>query len=68
MKRPAIVATSFPPTWKEEEQYGRYIPTSIGTDLEHFYRKAMRTGEKGSIEYYSERIDAWLNVCGLSHG
>ena len=33
-----------------------------GTDLEHFYRNAMRTGERGSIEYYSERIDAWLNV------
>ncbi len=33
-----------------------------GTDLEHFYRKAMQTGERGSIEYYSERVDAWLNV------
>jgi PAS domain S-box-containing protein len=37
-------------------------PHLKGTDLEQFYRKVMRTGEKGSIEYYSERIDAWLNV------
>jgi PAS domain S-box-containing protein len=37
-------------------------PHLEGTDLEHFYRKVMRTGEKGSIEYYSNRIDAWLNV------
>jgi len=37
-------------------------PHLEGTDLEHFYRKVMRTGEKGSIEYYSGRIDAWLNV------
>ncbi len=37
-------------------------PHLIGTELEQFYRKVMRTGEKGSIEYYSERIDAWLDV------
>jgi PAS domain S-box-containing protein len=37
-------------------------PHLAGTDLEQFYRKVMRTGEKGTVEYYSERIDAWLNV------
>jgi PAS domain S-box-containing protein len=37
-------------------------PHLKGTDLEQFYRNVMRTGEKGNVEYYSERIDAWLNV------
>ncbi len=37
-------------------------PHLEGTDLEQFYRNVMRTGEKGTVEYYSERIDAWLNV------
>jgi PAS domain S-box-containing protein len=37
-------------------------PHLIGTDLEKFYRKVMETGEKGHVEYYSERIDAWLYV------
>ena len=37
-------------------------PHLEGTDLEHFYRNVMRTGEKGTVEYYSDRIDAWLNV------
>src|SRR6266436_5882005 len=37
-------------------------PHLIGTELEQFYRDVMRTGEKAHVEYYSERIDAWLNV------
>ncbi len=37
-------------------------PHLNGTDIEDLYRKVMRTGEKASIEYYSERLDAWLNV------
>ena len=37
-------------------------PHLPGTELEEIYRKAMRTGEKATVEYYSERIDGWLNV------
>jgi PAS domain S-box-containing protein len=37
-------------------------PHLIDTELEKFYRQVMRSGEKGSMEYYSERIDAWLDV------
>ena len=42
--------------------YWDIYPHLIGTDLEQFYRKVMRTGEKAHVEYYSERIDAWLDV------
>ncbi|MEI9978780.1 MAG: PAS domain-containing protein [Edaphobacter sp.] len=37
-------------------------PHLAGTELERFYRKVMSTGEKGSMEYYSDRIDAWIDV------
>ncbi len=37
-------------------------PHHIGTHQERIYRTVMRTGEKTSVEYYSERVDAWLNV------
>ncbi len=37
-------------------------PHLIGTELERTYRSVMRTGVKTGIEYYSERIDAWLDV------
>jgi PAS domain S-box-containing protein len=37
-------------------------PHLIGDELEHVYRGVMRTGEKTNVEYYSERIDGWLNV------
>lgn len=42
--------------------YWDIYPHLIGTDLEQFYRKVMRTREKAHVEYYSERIDAWLDV------
>jgi PAS domain S-box-containing protein len=42
--------------------YWDIYPHLIGTDLEEFYRKVMRTGEKAHVEYYSERIDAWFDV------
>src|SRR5271170_1855409 len=42
--------------------YWDIYPHLIGTELEHFYRNVMRTGEKAQVEYYSERIDAWYNV------
>jgi len=42
--------------------YWDIYPHLIGTELEQFYRNVMRTGEKAHVEYYSERIDAWLNV------
>jgi PAS domain S-box-containing protein len=42
--------------------YWDIYPHLIGTDLEQFYRKVMRTGEKAHVEYYSERIDAWFDV------
>jgi PAS domain S-box-containing protein len=42
--------------------YWEIYPHLIGTELEQFYRKVMRTGEKANVEYYSERIDAWLDV------
>ncbi len=45
-----------------ERTYWEIYPHLLGTDLEQFYRDVMRTGEKGHIEYYSERIDAWLYV------
>ena len=38
------------------------FPHLIGTELDRVYRSVMRTGVKTSIEYYSERIDGWLNV------
>jgi PAS domain S-box-containing protein len=60
---------------EEASHRGRIAPTDIGTktfweiyphlighELEHVYRGVMRTGEKTSVEYYSERIDGWLNV------
>jgi PAS domain S-box-containing protein len=60
---------------EEASHRGRFSPADIGTktfweiyphlvgdDLEHVYRGVMRTGEKTSVEYYSERIDGWLNV------
>jgi len=37
-------------------------PHLLGTELERIYRSVMRTGVKTSAEYYSERIDAWLDV------
>jgi PAS domain S-box-containing protein len=37
-------------------------PHLIGTNLERVYRGVMETGEKTHVEYYSERIDAWLDV------
>src|SRR5271170_5788983 len=42
--------------------YWDIYPHLIGTELEQFYRNVMRTGEKAHVEYYSERIDAWLDV------
>src|SRR5271167_4881260 len=42
--------------------YWDIYPHLIGTELEHFYRNVMRTGEKAQVEYYSERADAWYNV------
>ena len=42
--------------------YWDLYPHLIGTQLEQFYRNVMRTGEKAHVEYYSERIDAWLDV------
>jgi len=42
--------------------YWDIYPHLIGTELEQFYRKVMRTREKAQVEYYSERIDAWLDV------
>jgi PAS domain S-box-containing protein len=42
--------------------YWEIYPHLIGTELEQFYRNVMRTGEKAHVEYYSERIDAWLDV------
>jgi PAS domain S-box-containing protein len=42
--------------------YWEIYPHLLGTDLEQFYRKVMRTGEKAHVEYYSERIDAWYDV------
>jgi PAS domain S-box-containing protein len=45
-----------------ERTYWDIYPHLIGTDLEQFYRNVMRTGEKAHVEYYSERIDAWLDV------
>jgi PAS domain S-box-containing protein len=42
--------------------YWDIYPHLIGTELEQFYRKVMRTGEKAQVEYYSERIDAWIDV------
>jgi len=60
---------------EEASHRGRIAPADIGTktfwevyphlmgdELEHVYRGVMRTGEKTSVEYYSERIDGWLNV------
>jgi PAS domain S-box-containing protein len=60
---------------EEASHRGRIAPSDIGTktfweiyphlighELEHVYRGVMRTGEKTSVEYYSERIDGWLNV------
>jgi PAS domain S-box-containing protein len=37
-------------------------PHLIGSELEPVYRGVMETGEKTTFEYYSERIDSWLNV------
>jgi PAS domain S-box-containing protein len=37
-------------------------PHLLGTELERVYRGVMETGRKATMEYYSERIDAWLNV------
>src|SRR5271154_5886088 len=37
-------------------------PHLAGSELEDVYRGVMLTGEKTGIEYYSERIDGWLNV------
>ena len=45
-----------------ERTYWEIYPHLLGTDLEKFYRNVMATGEKGHVEYYSERIDAWLYV------
>jgi PAS domain S-box-containing protein len=45
-----------------ERTYWDIYPHLIGTDLEQFYRNVMGTGEKAHVEYYSERIDAWLDV------
>jgi len=45
-----------------ERTYWDVYPHLLGTKLEQFYRNVMRTGEKGHIEYYSERIDAWIDV------
>ncbi len=42
--------------------YWEIYPHLIGTDLEQFYRNVMLTGEKAHVEYYSERLDAWLDV------
>jgi PAS domain S-box-containing protein len=45
-----------------EKTYWEIYPHLIGTELEQFYRNVMRTREKAHVEYYSERIDAWLDV------
>jgi PAS domain S-box-containing protein len=37
-------------------------PHLIGSNLEDIYRGVMRTGEKTTVEYYSERIDGWINL------
>ncbi|HXC97328.1 MAG TPA: PAS domain-containing protein [Edaphobacter sp.] len=37
-------------------------PHLPGTELEEIYRRVMRTGEKATVEYYSERTDGWFNV------
>ncbi|HXC94374.1 MAG TPA: PAS domain S-box protein [Edaphobacter sp.] len=37
-------------------------PHLLGTNLEQIYRGVMQSGEKTTIEYYSERIDSWLSV------
>jgi PAS domain S-box-containing protein len=42
--------------------YWDIYPHLIGTELEQFYRNVMQTGEKAHVEYYSERIDAWLDM------
>ncbi len=42
--------------------YWEIYPHLIGSELEHFYRDVMRTREKANVEYYSERVDAWINV------
>jgi PAS domain S-box-containing protein len=42
--------------------YWEIYPHLLGTKLEQFYRNVMRTGEKGHMEYYSERIDGWIDV------
>ena len=42
--------------------YWEIYPHLLGTNLEQFYRNVMRTGKKGHMEYYSERIDGWIDV------
>ena len=42
--------------------YWEIYPHLLGTHLEQFYRNVMRTGQKGHVEYYSERIDGWIDV------
>jgi PAS domain S-box-containing protein len=44
------------------KRFWEIYPHLIGTELERVYRDVMLTGVKTSVEYYSERIDAWLNV------
>ncbi|MEO6805850.1 MAG: PAS domain S-box protein [Edaphobacter sp.] len=42
--------------------YWEIYPHLLGTKLEQFCRNVMRTGKKGRMEYYSERIDGWIDV------
>jgi PAS domain S-box-containing protein len=50
------------PTDIGHRSFWEIYPHLIGTNLEQVYRRVMRTAEKTSVEYYSERIDGWLNV------
>ena len=47
---------------RHQDLSGRSIPTPIGTHRGALYRTVMQTGEKTSVEYFSERVDVWLDV------
>ena len=46
------------------------FPHRVGTEFERIYRGVMRTGQKAHVEYYSERIDSWidLSICPTDEG
>ncbi len=46
----------------DTKTFWEVYPHLLGTDLERIYRGVMETGQKATVEYYSERIDGWFNV------